>query len=84
MHVAVDDFYDEIKTCSQHRVIRKVQTWKIFFMLLEESVFSGFSLLYFRGTKVSNLSFLFISFFPRKDFDILYLLVLEKQGSFFP
>lgn len=35
MHVAVDDFYDEIKTCSQHRVIGNVQKWKILFVLLE-------------------------------------------------
>lgn len=84
MHVAVDDFYDEIKTCSQHRVIGNVQKWKILFVLLEESVFSGFSLLFFRGNQSIQFFFLFISFFsPEKVLTFCTHLYSQKNKDFF-
>lgn len=73
------------KRLALNRVIGKVQIWKIFFMLLEESVFSGFSLLFLRGNQsIQFVFFIYFIFFPWKGFDILYShVVLAENKDFF-
>lgn len=79
-HVAVDDVYDEIKTCSQHRVPEKAQILKISFIIHVKSILSWFSQLLFTGNQSPQFIFLFSScekLFP------LHAYCFRKSGFFF-
>lgn len=79
-HVAVDDVYDEIKTCSQHRVTEKAQILKISFIIHVKSILSWFSQLLFTGNQSPQFIFLFSS--CEKVFP-LHAYCFRKSGFFF-